>query len=117
MYVIASAPETFVLKRLRERASNRIQGATLYELRGVITFSDGSVYPHEGNFDLLEVGVRSATGTRDFRVTFPNPDSALFPGQFVKVRILARCENRRHPGSPERCPAWTKGTHRVCRRG
>ncbi len=88
MYVNASAPETFVLKRLRERATNRIQGASLYELRGVITFADGSTYSHEGKLDLLEVGVRSATGTRDFRVTFPNPDSALFPGQFVKVRIL-----------------------------
>jgi membrane fusion protein (multidrug efflux system) len=88
MYVNASAPETFVLKRLRERATHRIQGATLYEQRGVITFTDGSIYPHEGKLDLLEVGVRSATGTRDFRVTFPNPDSVLFPGQFVKVRIL-----------------------------
>lgn len=88
MYVNASAPEMFVLKRLRERATNRIQGASLYELRGVITFSDGSVYPHEGKLDLLEVGARSATGTRDFRVTFPNPDSALFPGQFVKIRIV-----------------------------
>jgi membrane fusion protein (multidrug efflux system) len=88
MYVNASAPETFVLKRLRERAANRIQGASLYELRGVITFADGSIYPHEGKLDLLEVGVRTATGTRDFRVSFPNPDNVLFPGQFVKVRIL-----------------------------
>jgi membrane fusion protein (multidrug efflux system) len=88
MYVNASAPETFVLKRFRDRATHRIQGATLYELRGVITFTDGSTYSHEGKFDLLEVGVRSATGTRDFRVIFPNPDSVLFPGQFVKVRIL-----------------------------
>jgi membrane fusion protein (multidrug efflux system) len=88
MYVNASAPETFVLKRFRDRATNRIQGATLYELRGVITFTDGSTYAHEGKFDLLEVGVRSATGTRDFRVIFPNPDSVLFPGQFVTVRIL-----------------------------
>ena len=88
MYVNASAPETFVLKRLRERATHRIQGATLYEQRAVITFTDGSIYPHEGKLDLLEVGVRSATGTRDFRVTFPNPDSVIFPGQFVKVRIL-----------------------------
>ena len=88
MYVNASAPETFVLKRLRERATHRIQGATLYEQRGVITFTDGSIYPHEGKLDLLEVGVRSATGTRDFRVTFPNPDNVMFPGQFVKVRIL-----------------------------
>ncbi len=88
MYVNASAPEMFVLKRFRDRATHRIQGATLYELRGVITFTDGSTYAHEGKFDLLEVGVRSATGTRDFRVIFPNPDSVLFPGQFVKVRIL-----------------------------
>jgi membrane fusion protein, multidrug efflux system len=88
MYVNASAPETFVLKRFRDRATHRIQGATLYELRGVITFADGSTYAHEGKFDLLEVGVRSATGTRDFRVIFPNPDNVLFPGQFVKVRIL-----------------------------
>lgn len=88
MYVNASAPETFVLKRLRDRAEKRIQGATLYELRGVITFTDGSIYPHEGKFDVLDVGVRSATGTRDFRVIFPNPNNALFPGQFVKIRIL-----------------------------
>ena len=88
MYVNASAPEAFVLKRFRDRATHRIQGATLYELRGVITFTDGSTYSHEGKLDLLEVGVRSATGTRDFRVIFPNPDSVLFPGQFVKIRIL-----------------------------
>jgi len=88
MYVNASAPETFVLKRFRDRATHRIQGATLYELRGVITFTDGTTYAHEGKFDLLEVGVRSATGTRDFRVIFPNPNNVLFPGQFVKVRIL-----------------------------
>src|SRR5262249_56108292 len=78
----------YVTNRVRDRATRRIQGATLYELRGVITFADGSTYPHEGKFDLLEVGVRSATGTRDFRVIFPNPNNVLFPGQFVKVRIL-----------------------------
>ena len=88
MYVYASAPETFVLKRLRDRAEKRIQGATLYELRGVITFADGSIYPHEGALDMLEVAVRTATGTRDFRVTFPNPDNGLSPGQFVKLRII-----------------------------
>ena len=48
MYVYASAPETFVLKRFRDRAEKRIQGATLYELRGAITFADGSTYPHQG---------------------------------------------------------------------
>lgn len=93
MYVYASMPETFILKRLREGATRRIQGATLYELKGVITFSDGSSFMHEGVLDFIEVGVRSTTGTRDFRVTFPNPDKVLFPGQFVKVRIIGAVRN------------------------
>ncbi len=93
MYLYAGMPETFILKRLREGATKRIQGATLYELKGVITFSDGSSYAHEGVLDLIEVGVRSTTGTRDFRVTFPNPDKVLVPGQFVKVRIIGAVRN------------------------
>jgi membrane fusion protein (multidrug efflux system) len=88
MYVYASAPETFVLKRFRDRAEKRVQGATLYELRGSITFADGSTYPHQGALDMLDVGVRTATGTKDFRVTFSNPEKALSPGQFVKIRII-----------------------------
>src|SRR2546425_9869313 len=88
MYVYASAPETFVLKRFRDRAEKRVQGATLYELKGAITFADGSTYPHQGALDMLDVSVRTATGTRDFRVTFPNPDKALSPGQFVTMRVL-----------------------------
>src|SRR5437870_9692820 len=47
MYVTVSVPETVVLRRVRERAEKRVQGAGVYELRGVITFVDGSTYPHE----------------------------------------------------------------------
>jgi membrane fusion protein (multidrug efflux system) len=88
MYVITSLPEALVLKRRRERAENKLQGASVYELKGVITFSDGSVYQHEGVLDLLDVGLRTETGTLDVRVVFPNPDRTLIPGQFVKVRFL-----------------------------
>ena len=88
MYVIVSAPENFLLKRRRERASKRVQGAEVYDLRGVITFTDGSTYPHEGDLDLLDVGLRTTTGTMDVRVVFPNPERALLPGQFVTVRFL-----------------------------
>ena len=37
---------------------------------------------------MLDVGVRTATGTKDFRVTFSNPEKALSPGQFVKLRVI-----------------------------
>ncbi len=95
MYVTVSVPEPFLLKRLRERTLQRVQGAGVYELRGVITFVDGTVYPEAGRLDLLGVGLSTATGTRDVRVTFPNPERgvvpgerALLPGQFVKVRFV-----------------------------
>ncbi len=95
MYVTVSVPEPFLLKRLRERTLKRVQGAGVYELRGIITFVDGTVYPQEGRLDLLDVGLRTTTGTRDVRVVFPNPERgvvpgerALLPGQFVKVRFV-----------------------------
>ena len=95
MYVTVSVPEPFLLKRLRDRTLKRVQGAGVYQLRGIITFVDGTRYPHEGKLDLLDVGLRTATGTRDVRVVFPNPEQGitpgertLLPGQFVKVRFV-----------------------------
>ena len=88
MYVMVSAPESFLLKRRKDRLSKRVQGAEVYQLRGIITFSDGSTYEHEGVLDLLEVGLRTTTGSLDVRVVFPNPDKTLLPGQFVKVKFL-----------------------------
>jgi membrane fusion protein (multidrug efflux system) len=88
MYVTVSVPESFLLKRVRDRALKKVQGAGVYDLRGVITFTDGTTYPHEGRLDLLEVGLRTTTGTRDVRVVFPNHERALLPGQFVTVRFF-----------------------------
>src|SRR5688500_14639631 len=87
MYAIVSVPESFLLKRRRDIASKRIQEPDIYKLRGVITFSDGTVYPHEGVLDFTAVGLQIETGSREARVTFPNPDRVLLPGQFVKVRF------------------------------
>lgn len=87
MYVTVSAPETFLLKRRRDIEAKRIQHPGVYQLRGIITFLDGSTYPHEGVLDLLDVGMRTETGARPGRVTFPNPDRVLVPGQFVTVRF------------------------------
>lgn len=87
MYVIVSAPESFLLKRRRDIMAKRIQHPGIYELRGVITFVDGTIYPHEGALDFADVGLRTETGSRQARVTFPNPDRVLLPGQFVKVRF------------------------------
>ena len=87
MYVTVSAPESFLLKRRRDIAAKRIQHPGVYQLRGTIIFLDSTTYPHEGILDLLDVGMRTETGSRQARVTFPNPDQILVPGQFVTVRF------------------------------
>ncbi|WP_447975082.1 efflux RND transporter periplasmic adaptor subunit [Nitrospira sp. Kam-Ns4a] len=87
MYVIVNAPESFLLKRRRDIEAKRIQHPGLRELRATLKFLDGSVYRHEGVLDLLDPALQTETGSRPVRVTFPNPDRILLPGQFVTVRF------------------------------
>ncbi len=87
MYVVVSVPETFILKRRRDIESKKITHPGVYQLRGQLTLMDDSAYPHEGVLDLLEPGLRTETGSRQTRITFPNPQRTLLPGQFVKVRF------------------------------
>lgn len=88
MYVIVSAPESWLLQRNREMAEHKVQRPDLYQLRGIITFSDGSTYPHEGKLDFADVGLRTETGSRQGRFVFPNSDRKLLPGQFVTIRVV-----------------------------
>lgn len=88
IYVIASAPESWILQRQRDLMEKRLQRPDLYQLRGVMIFADGSTYPHEGKLDFLDVTLRTETGSRQGRFVFPNPDRQVLPGQFVKVRVL-----------------------------
>ncbi len=87
MYVVVNVPETFILKRRRDIESKKIHHPGVYQLRGQLTLMDGTVYPHEGVLDLLDPGLRTETGSRQTRITFPNPQRILLPGQFVKVRF------------------------------
>lgn len=88
MYVIVSAPESWLLQRNREMAEHKVQRPDLYQLRGVITFADGSTYPHEGKLDFADVGLRTETGSRQGRFVFPNSERRLLPGQFVTIRVV-----------------------------
>lgn len=95
MYVNVSVPESYLLRRRRELAEKRVERPELFQLRGVMTFADGSVYPHEGVLDFADVALRSETGSLQGRFVFPNPEGMLspgksyfYPGQFVKIRLL-----------------------------
>jgi len=85
MYVVVNAPEAFLLKRREDIAAARIQHPGVYKLTGTLIFFNGKRYPHDGTLDLLDVGLRSETGERPGRVTFPNKEGIIIPGQFVTV--------------------------------
>jgi membrane fusion protein (multidrug efflux system) len=94
MYVNVNVPESYLLRRRRELAEYKVQRPDIFQLRGVMTFSDGSVYPEEGILDFADVTLRSETGMLQARFTFPNPEggfspgkSYFYPGQFVKIRL------------------------------
>ena len=44
-------------------------------------------YPHRGSLDYVAPALDTATGTLIIRGILPNPDRALLPGMFVRVRI------------------------------
>ena len=52
-----------------------------------VKLADGSLYDKAGRLDFSDVRINPATGTSDARAALPNPDRALRPGQFVRVRL------------------------------
>lgn len=49
---------------------------------------DGSLYPQRGRVDYIAASIDPTLGTQQLRAEFPNDDSRLLPGQFVRVRLL-----------------------------
>ncbi|MGH7331627.1 MAG: efflux RND transporter periplasmic adaptor subunit [Candidatus Rokuibacteriota bacterium] len=51
-----------------------------------LILSDGSVYRHPGQLDIVGRGVDVTTGTLRIRGLFPNPGNLMRPGQYAKIR-------------------------------
>jgi membrane fusion protein (multidrug efflux system) len=46
-----------------------------------------SGFPHRGRLDYQDPGLDPGTGTVQVRGVFPNPDGAIMPGLFVRIRV------------------------------
>ena len=55
----------------------------------VLTLDDGTTYESVGKLNFLDLAIDEATGTVALRSEFPNPDTKLLPGQFVRATIQA----------------------------
>jgi membrane fusion protein, multidrug efflux system len=82
MYVTFSVSETQYLdyqKRIRKQQTSPAPMKLI--------LADGSEYPHPGSFNMAAPEVTPTTGTLSLRAEFPNPESLLKPGLFVRLRL------------------------------
>ena len=85
---VSFEPSSQQLLEWREDARSRalIEPGSSLQVRVVLP--DGSLLPRVGRLDFVAPTLDPATGTEEFRATFPNPDRLLMPGQFVQVRLV-----------------------------
>jgi len=84
-----SIPESEFLRIQRSmegmtREQRQARGRGAFEM----SFSDGSVYPHKGDFVFGDRQVDPTTGALLVEVSFPNTNKQVRPGQFARVRFL-----------------------------
>jgi membrane fusion protein, multidrug efflux system len=58
-----------------------------------LVLRDGSAYPHTGRVNFAGSTVDASLGTVQLRAEFPNPDLALLPGEYVRVRVTGGAQN------------------------
>jgi RND family efflux transporter MFP subunit len=86
IYVYFDAPESLVLGLLKLSREGVAEEDRLGRVL-VATAADED-FPHGGEVDFIDNTVNPATGTIEIRAKLPNAENALFPGLFVRVRLL-----------------------------
>lgn len=71
----------------RSLRAGRLQAVNEDQARATLIEDDGSLYPLPGKVLFSEVSVDPGTGQVILRSEFPNPNLALLPGSFVRVRV------------------------------
>jgi RND family efflux transporter MFP subunit len=78
------------IELLRVRKMHRESTGGDYRTRPVPVYAglaNEQGYPHEGRIDFAAITVDPSTGTLLLRAVFPNPDSTILAGLFVRLRV------------------------------
>ncbi|MGE4561157.1 MAG: efflux RND transporter periplasmic adaptor subunit, partial [Desulfobulbus sp.] len=76
----------------REYLKAAQSGKEMESLPLELILADGSVYPHQGHFAVMDRQVNPTTGTLKIGALFPNPGNTLRPGQYGRVRVTVRVQ-------------------------
>jgi membrane fusion protein, multidrug efflux system len=69
------------------RAYQRTHGGSAPQDEVAISLDGDERFNHHGTLDFIDNAVNRSSGTIRARVTVPNPDLAITPGQFVRLRV------------------------------
>ena len=89
VYVNFGQSSSDLLANRRDMGSGKVTAPQFDSVEVQLILEDGSAFPVVGHLDFLDLSIDEATGTAALRAEFPNPNSALLPGQFVRARIFA----------------------------
>ncbi len=90
IYVYFDVPEQAVLQLAAAQDPTVTEEQRAQAVRVLVATAIDTDYPHEGVIDFIDNTVNPATGTIELRAVVENPESALFPGLFVRIRVLGR---------------------------
>jgi len=77
-----------------------------------LIFADGSTYPREGRVYAVDRQINPTTGALRIEALFPNPERALRPGQFARVRV--KFETKKDALLvPQRAVSELQGTYQI----
>ena len=77
--------EMLAYRQQSEKGTLRLPPKGEYKVELIL--ADGSVYPHPGRITFANANYDSQTGSYLLRATLPNPEGAIRPGEFVRVRV------------------------------
>jgi membrane fusion protein (multidrug efflux system) len=88
IWVNFSISENEMLAARSESKAGRLKLPPQEQYVVELVLADGSVFPKRGRVTFANADFDPQTGTFLLRASLPNPDGALRPGQFVRVRLL-----------------------------
>lgn len=97
-----------IQQRYKERKDGEEYGGAQLEL----ILGGEKIYPHKGQFYLVDRQVDVKTGTIRVAALFPNPNNTLRPGQFARVRAVTKMKEKALL-VPQRAVTEMQGSYQV----
>ena len=83
-------PISVVFTLPQDQLQDVVKGMTSGALKAIATTRTNAEVLGEGTLAVVNNQIDSSTGTVQLKATFPNENLALWPGQFVNLRLLVR---------------------------